>query len=60
MSELTGAENQMIKESMDIMRRARKGTDLHPTASLWQGVLIRLGLSAGLLLIALILASRFS
>jgi hypothetical protein len=45
---------------MDPMTRTRKTYNVQGLSPALQGVLIRLGLSAGLLALALMLASRFS
>jgi hypothetical protein len=42
------------------MTRISKRTEMSVLQREWQGVLIRLGLSVGLLALALALASRFS
>jgi len=49
-----------VRESMDPMTRTRKTNNVQGLSPALQGVLIRLGLSAGLLALALMLASRFS
>lgn len=49
-----------VRESMDPMTRTRKTNSVQGLSPALQGVLIRLGLSAGLLALALMLASRFS
>ena len=49
-----------VRESMDPMTRTSKTNNVQGLSPALQGVLIRLGLSAGLLALALMLASRFS
>ena len=49
-----------VRELMDPMTRTSKTINVQGLSPALQGVLIRLGLSAGLLALALMLASRFS
>jgi len=49
----------MIKESLEDVARARRRTYVYLALHQWQGMLIRLGLSIALLVVALVLASHF-
>ncbi len=49
----------MVVRGSSFLLHFRRSVEMHILHREWQGVLIRLGLSVGLLLLALALAARF-